>query len=81
VAPAGLRQLGGARLSVAKQSIERTASVLDMYKLDAGSHPSTEQRIRALVERAVGVDTWTGLYLKSIVPQDPWSHDYTYRNP
>ncbi|HEX3984148.1 MAG TPA: prepilin-type N-terminal cleavage/methylation domain-containing protein, partial [Acidisoma sp.] len=31
VAPAVLRQLGGARVSVAKQSIERLESILDMY--------------------------------------------------
>ena len=31
VAPAALRQLSGARNSVAKQSIERLASVLDLY--------------------------------------------------
>lgn len=30
VAPAALRQLGGARVSVAKQSIERLSTVLDL---------------------------------------------------
>ena len=43
VAPAALRQLGGARVSVAKQSIERLSTVLDLYSLDMGSFPSTEQ--------------------------------------
>jgi general secretion pathway protein G len=33
VAPAALHQLGNARASVANQSIERLASVLDLYKL------------------------------------------------
>ena len=43
VAPAALRQLGGARLSVAKQSIERIGSVLDLYKLDVGAYPTTDR--------------------------------------
>jgi len=49
VAPAALRQLGGARVSVAKQSVERIGSVLDMYKLDVGSYPTSDQGLRALV--------------------------------
>jgi general secretion pathway protein G len=81
VAPAALRQLGGARVSVAKQSIERIGSVLDMYKLDLGTYPDGEQGLRALVERPAGLDGWNGPYLKGGVPVDPWNHPYTYRNP
>ena len=81
VAPAALRQLGGARVSVAKQSIERIGSVLDMYKLDVGSYPTGEQGLRALVERPAGVEAWNGPYVKGNVPVDPWNHAYTYRNP
>ncbi len=81
VAPAALRQLGGARISVAKQSIERIGSVLDMYKLDAGGYPTTEQGLHALVERPTGVSAWNGPYVKGADPVDPWNHAYTYRNP
>ncbi len=81
VAPAALRQLGGARISVAKQSIERIGSVLDMYKLDAGSYPSTDQGLRALVERPTGANNWNGPYVKGAEPVDPWNHSYIYRNP
>jgi general secretion pathway protein G len=81
VAPAALRQLGGARISVAKQSIERIGSVLDMYKLDVGSYPSTDQGLHALVDRPSGVSTWNGPYLKGADPVDPWNHPYIYRDP
>jgi general secretion pathway protein G len=81
VAPAALRQLGGARVSVTKQSIERIGSVLDMYKLDVGSYPTAEQGLRALVERPAGVDAWNGPYVKGNVPVDAWNHPYVYRNP
>ena len=74
VAPAALRQLGGARLSVAKQSIERIGSVLDMYKLDVGTYPTGEQGLRALVEKPTGVNAWSGPYVKGDVPADPWNH-------
>lgn len=82
VAPAALRQLGGARISVAHQAIERLGSVLDLYKLEVGSYPTTEQGLGALVERPSGADAWNGPYLKSGKPPlDPWNHPYVYRDP
>lgn len=81
VAPAALRQLGGARLSVAKQSIERIGSVLDLYKLDLGTYPTTEQGLKALVTAPAGARMWNGPYLKGDVPIDPWNHPYSYRSP
>ena len=82
VAPAALRQLGSARGSVARQSIERLSSVLDLYKLDVGSYPSTDQGLSALSERPGDTANWSGPYLKSQAPLlDPWNHPYVYRNP
>ena len=82
VAPAALRQLGGAKVSVAKQSIERLGSVLDIYKLDAGSYPTTEQGLQALVERPTGATVWNGPYVKGDkVTLDPWNHPFIYRAP
>jgi general secretion pathway protein G len=82
VAPAALRQLGGARVSVAKQSIERLGTVLDLYNLDMGSYPTTEQGLDALVKKPSAAANWNGPYLKGdAVPLDPWSHPFIYRNP
>jgi general secretion pathway protein G len=82
VAPSVLRQLGGARVSVAKQSIERIGSILDLYKLDVGSYPTTDQGLRALVERPGSLAMWNGPYVKgNTVPLDPWNRQYSYRSP
>ncbi|NHO32826.1 type II secretion system major pseudopilin GspG [Acetobacter fallax] len=82
VAPAALRQLGGARLSVAKQSLARIGTVLDMYKLDTGTYPSTDEGLEALIQRPSSVENWSGPYLKnSALPLDPWNHPYVYRFP
>ena len=82
VAPAALRQLGGARVSVAKQSIERLGTVLDLYSLDMGSYPTTEQGLEALVKKPSAAANWNGPYLKGeAIPLDPWNHPYIYRNP
>jgi general secretion pathway protein G len=82
VAPAALRQLGRARTSVAHQSIARLESVLDLYKLDIGSYPNSEQGLEALLKEPPDVTNWNGPYLKGTsTPLDPWNHPYIYRDP
>jgi general secretion pathway protein G len=82
VAPAALRQLAGARSSIAKQSIERLGSVLDMYKLDVGAYPTTDQGLAALDSKPGDAAGWDGPYLKGDKqPLDPWNHQYVYRSP
>ena len=82
VAPAALRQLGSAKEKIARQSIERLASVLDIYKLDVGNYPTTEQGLEALIVRPAGAEHWSGPYLKGEkAPEDPWGHPFLYRMP
>jgi general secretion pathway protein G len=82
VAPAVLRQLGHAKDSIARQSIAQISSVLDLYKLDAGSYPSTQDGLQALITKPDDVDSWSGPYLKtSNLPLDPWGHPYLYQQP
>lgn len=82
VAPAALRQLGSAKEKIAHQSIERLATVLDMFKLDVGRYPSTEQGLQALITPPTGVGRWAGPYLKGEkLPEDPWGHPFVYRSP
>lgn len=82
VGPALMRQLGSARTAVAHQSIERLTSVLDMYKLDVGSYPTTDQGLEALLQQPTDVSNWNGPYLKGDKPPlDAWNHPYVYREP
>lgn len=82
VAPAALRQLSGARMSIARQSIQRLGTVLDLYDLDVGSYPTTQEGLQALIQKPPGADQWNGPYLKGDKsPVDPWNHPYVYRSP
>ena len=82
VAPAALRQLESSKEKIAHQSIERIAGVLDMYKLDVGTYPTTDQGLLALITRPTGVTRWNGPYLKGAsVPEDPWGRPFIYHNP
>lgn len=82
VAPAVMRQFGAAKEKIAQQSVERLATVLDMYRLDVGSYPTTTQGIQALITQPQGVAHWGGPYLKGDkLPEDPWGHPFVYRSP
>ena len=71
-----------ARLVKAKQDIRSIENAMDLYKLDSGFYPSTDQGIKALVEKPTSdpaPSNWHP-YLKSL-PKDPWGHPYQYLNP
>ena len=76
-------RLGGARVNVAQQQITGGIGAdLDIYKLDVGAYPTTEQGLQALVEKPSDVIGWSGPYIKGgKVPLDPWNHPYSYREP
>ncbi len=73
-----------ARVTKAQHDIRALESALEMYKLDNYNYPSTEQGLKALVERPTGAPeprNWkAGGYMKKL-PQDPWGNDYIYLGP
>jgi len=71
-----------ARVVKAKQDVLSIQNALDLYKLDNGFYPTTDQGLMALVEKPTNSPApqdWKA-YLKS-VPKDPWGRDYLYLNP
>jgi general secretion pathway protein G len=82
VVPAALRQLGGAKVSVAKQNITSIGSVLDLYKLDVGNYPTSDQGLAALNTKPADVANWNGPYAKGgQLANDPWNHPWIYHIP
>jgi general secretion pathway protein G len=82
VAPAAMRQLGSSKHKVAEQAVGRLVPILDMYKLDTGNYPTSEQGLHALYARPPGVAGWNGPYVgdeESL--KDPWGRPYLYKNP
>ena len=75
-----------ARRAAAKADIEANlATGLDLYELDNGHYPTTEQGLIALIEKPTSTpvpNNWNGPYLKKKkIPQDPWGRDYVYVSP
>ncbi len=75
-----------ARIVKAKSDIKAIELSLKMYKLDNGNYPTTEQGLKALIEKPEEPpvpNNWKeGGYLDaSSVPSDPWGNAYIYRSP
>jgi general secretion pathway protein G len=82
VAPALIRQLGSAKHKIAEQSIERMSGILDLYRLDVGSYPTTAQGLQALSQNPGNVSGWNGPYIKDADSiNDPWGRPYQYKSP
>jgi general secretion pathway protein G len=76
-----LNQLGGAKSKTAGVQIADLDKSLELFKLDVGRYPTTEEGLDALVKRPGSVNGWAGPYLKGGVPTDPWGRPYRYANP
>lgn len=75
------RNVEKGRQTVAKDQIVQFESTLDLFKLDVGRYPTTDEGLQALLVKPANVENWDGPYLKKEVPPDPWGHAYVYRCP
>ncbi len=80
--PKVIGYLGGAKSDTAQLQVEEFGSALDLYHLEVGKYPTTQEGLQALVQAPGGADKWKGPYLKKKeVPKDPWGNDYKYESP
>ena len=73
-----------ARVSTAQMDISGNISVaLDLYELDNGRFPTTDQGLQALISKPTSTpvpNNWNGPYLKR-EPVDPWGNEYKFTSP
>lgn len=82
VGPQVMKYLGSSKTKAARLQIEDLAASLDLYRLEVGRYPTSEEGLQALVEQPANATGWNGPYLKKRqVPQDPWGFEYQYRSP
>jgi general secretion pathway protein G len=84
--PRLVKRLDEAKKSTAKTEVNGSlAQVLDLYELDAGTFPTTDQGLKALIEKPTSSpepQAWKGPYLKKKkIPKDPWGKEYIYTCP
>jgi general secretion pathway protein G len=81
VAPRLMSRLGKAKQKTAQAQIQLLATALDLFHLDAGRYPTTEEGLKALREKPENLPAWGGPYLDKSVPKDPWGRPYVYKSP
>ena len=82
VGPQLFKQLGGSKTRAAQLQIQELSAALDLYRLELGGYPSTEQGLEALISKPRNVENWNGPYLKkNVIRMDPWGNPYQYRSP
>ena len=84
VVPQVMSRPDQAKVTVAQTDITAIGAAMDMYKLDNGAYPSTQQGLEALVKKPAGnpqPKSWNqDGYLKKL-PVDPWGNPYQYLSP
>lgn len=84
VVPRIMGRTDDAKRTAAKVQIRNIEGALQLYKLDNGIYPTSEQGLKALVEKpSVGVipKKWKiGGYIDKL-PEDPWGNPYKYQSP
>ena len=74
-----------AKVSITKTNIAKIKEALDMYKLDNGDYPTTEQGLAALIKKPE-IDPipkkWrTQGYINDAQLKDPWGNAFQYLYP
>lgn len=66
-----------AKIVKAKADIKAIENALELYKLDVGRYPTTQEGIKSLTQKGDGREA----YIKGNVPKDPWGKEYVYLSP
>jgi general secretion pathway protein G len=82
VGPQVFKQLSGSKTKAAALQIQELSSALDLYRLELGRYPSSDQGLEALITKPNNVDGWNGPYLKkNVIRKDPWGNEFHYSAP
>lgn len=74
--------LGQARTDTARLQLDQLVTALDLFRIDNGRLPTSEEGLRALIDRPAEAQRWRGPYLRkpeAIV--DPWGKQFMYVRP
>jgi general secretion pathway protein G len=83
VLPQLTKQLPFVQKKRAEQDIATISSALDRYYMQNNDYPTTDQGLKALIEKPSSAPipkNWVGPYVKK-QPMDPWQNEYKYKCP
>ncbi|WP_019519998.1 type II secretion system major pseudopilin GspG [Faucicola boevrei] len=82
VVPKVVGQSDKARVKTTETALSATSNAIDMFKVDNGRYPSTQEGLNALITPPQGAKNWPeGGYIKGGFPKDGWENELQYVAP
>jgi len=82
IGPRVIGYLGSSRTKTAKVQIESLVTSLELFHIDVGRYPATNEGLEILVKPSTKLVGWSGPYItKGSIPLDPWGQPYRYQAP
>ncbi|ELA09777.1 general secretion pathway protein G [Moraxella macacae 0408225] len=82
VVPKVVGQSDKARVKTTETALATTSNAIDMFKVDNGRYPTTQEGLNALLTPPQGAKNWPdGGYIKGGFPKDGWENDLQYIAP
>lgn len=82
VVPSVVGQSDKARVGSTQTVLSSTSNAIDMFKVDNGRYPTTQEGLNALITPPQGVKNWPeGGYIKGGFPKDGWDKELQYIVP
>lgn len=87
VVPSLMNAQSGAERDIAQAAVGKSGPIaigLDMFRMKVGRYPTSDEGLKALIEKPDDTDEfkqWINMIPDPEMLQDPWSEEYQYRGP
>lgn len=82
IVPNVIGQGDKARAGTTVSTLATVSNSLDLYRLDNGKYPNTQEGLDALINKPASAPNWMqGGYIKGGLPKDGWGNDLQYIAP
>ena len=81
VVPKFARRSEQARITAARTDLANLELEIDVFEIDTGRYPTTDEGLGALIAEPADVIEWHGPYHTRGIPNDPWGMPYVYKAP
>ena len=78
VGPRLFSKVDSSKVDTAQTQVKMLKAALQIYRLDLGRLPTTDEGLKALISKPANSKRWRGPYLDDLLPQDPWDNPYVY---
>ena len=78
VGPRLFSKVDSSKVDTAQTQVKMLKAALQIYRLDVGRLPTTDEGLEVLALEPANTKRWRGPYLDDLLPLDPWDNPYVY---